>query len=364
MVNHVLKAILLLSPICFTKGIGLDYFNLLFFHLSILSLFIASLFDNQKRTGELHFFGAFLSFLIIHLFWHDFNPTILSEVMNIFFATIGIRIIIVYASISDDLKKYMVTAGLINIFVLSLQYAGYSPIIEVPQNGEPGGIMAAGPRLATYLAITFPFAFGVHWIIGLIYVITGIVLGEISILFVAIMVIVFKLKRIVGWKYIIFFGTIFLIYPAFNSWLCVFTDHIVQSLNIRWAIWEPTINQILSRPMAGFGIGIFSQVSDQFIKILAYHDGTLRHANTAFSSLLQFIFALGIPVSLFFILWFMKDLINKIKFNEETLAILAIIILSVVEYPFQIPRLWPTMMSIIGFYVITKRRDQNVKRDH
>jgi hypothetical protein len=49
MVNKLLKILLLFSPIAYGVGIPLEKFDLIFFYLAVLSLFISSLWDKPRR---------------------------------------------------------------------------------------------------------------------------------------------------------------------------------------------------------------------------------------------------------------------------------------------------------------------------
>jgi len=341
MVDIVLKAILLLSPICYTTGFDLERFNVLFFYCAVMALVGASFIDKPKRHYNCPVMGIFLIFLILQLFWHNFDGAITSATLKICLSLIGIRIIALYASRSDVFLKYMVWGGLVNIFVLALQNIGYNPIFNLPCYGEIGGMMGSGPRLATYLTLTLPFAIKVNPLLALLYVVVCLSLKEVTILFLLIFMIFLRIKRAshIG-------SGIFLVITGISGFL-LFKDQIVQSLNIRWLVWEPTIMMIFNSPQQGYGIGIFPFVSSQFIKGAVY-------ADNVFSSLIQFIFAVGLPGFLF-IGWFMRDFIKNIRFDHETIAMIALMVLMVVEYPFEIPRMWPTIMAVIGFYLITKK---------
>lgn len=337
MVDIVLKAILLLSPIFFTTGIQLSQSSWTFYHLSCGLLVGASFFDKPKREVVFPELGLLAGLAVIQLFWHNFNSTIISSTINLFVGLFAIQIIALYSSVSDDLKKYMLWGGLINITMFAFQYNGYNPIMIMSEYGEPGGMMGSSPILAAYLTLTLPFAMSLHFLYGVLYVIACIVMGEILILPV-FLIMVFGIYCHMN-KVLLLLLIVAGIYLAWN--------HILQSLSIRWMVWGPTIDIIFNSPMKGYGLGVFRKVSNQFIPGQVY-------AENAFSSLIQFLFAMGFTGGAVLVLA-IRNFCKNLSFTIEEVAIVALLLLSIFEYPFQVVRLWPTIIPIIAFYLITKK---------
>ena len=344
MTTKALKAMLFLSPICYTTGISLEKFDLIFFHLSVFALFIASIFDKKKRDCDLRIFGIILGFAIVQLFWHEFNPIVINATMNLFMAIFALKIIVEYLDDVDSCYSPMLAAGFINIIVLIVQMFGFDPIIMNP-DGEPGGIMGNAPRLGNYLAIIIPFALVRSKAIFTLFLLAGICLKELMVVVIAILLLFVNFPVSRKLFILSILGTIGFIF-------CL-KDSIAHSFYIRWIVWEPTIRQIFQSPLQGHGLGMFPYVSDQFVE-------SVKHVETSFSSLLQLIFGMGF-ISVFWIIYTIKKLKDKIQMNAETMGILSVLILSLFEYPFQISRLWLTIIAIIAFFIIKQANKTEVR---
>ncbi len=193
--------------------------------------------------------------------------------------------------------------------------------------------MGNAPRLLAYLTIILPFVFSFSiWAI-IPCIVASLVAKELMLLSVACILLIWKLKKV---NYRIY--AIISIVPI----LYLLHDKIWHALVIRWNVWEPVLVRFFQRPLIGYGLGVLPYADK---KLIAYHDTAI------YSSFLQFIIGAGVlgAIWLGYVLW--KFAKTK-QFGIETMAVLAIILLSVLEHPFEIPRLWLTMTAIIGFYMI------------
>lgn len=348
MVDIVLKILLLLSPIAYGTNVSLNRFDLIFFYLATLSLITASLFDTPARTFKNIKIplGAFLILIFINIWWSSFNQIVLANVLNIMFAAVSLMIIIMYAKEPKRYFKYIVYAGLINVVVFLFQKMGFNPILNGDlYKGEEGGIMGNAPRLVSYLTLAFPFV--PIWCKG-IFLVVALIVKEFTLIGLAwLMAIVFCIKNIKRKYFNVFL--ISLIVIALGG-IAKYFSNIYQSFYLRWTIWKPTIELIFKRPFLGYGFGIYPEVASQFTKLIFVGQPT----NCAFSSVLQFTFEIGLLgiVWIGFIIKYYKKYFSFNLMSKEEWGMVALLMLSLVEYPFQIPRLWITMIAIVGFFII------------
>lgn len=336
MFDLILKLGLLLSPIVYGMNVSPDRFDTIFFWLFGVVLFSVSLFEQPKREIPL-IVKRIILFLIgiclSNLFWYSFNPICLSVLINIFFGCFVFILIIKYASNSLTFYRYIFYAGLINIAVFLLQKINYNPIFDIKIEGEKGGLLGNGPRLMDYLAMTMPIA-----PFGFFYPLLSLLTKEFLIVGIAGLIFIRKAnnKIRISLAFIILLISIFFL-----------RQEIINSLHTRWLIWEPTIKIFLKRPLLGYGLGMFSRISSQFIT------KTGLQVDYAFNSYLQFIFGTGI-LGLVWLGYVFKYIYSKIKFDKTFFAVLSLCILCLLEYPFEIPKLWITIIAILAFFVIKK----------
>jgi hypothetical protein len=273
---------------------------------------------------------------LVNLFLNNFNPIILTSFINFSFAIIAISIIAIYADDIKSFTKWIVYAGLINIFVLIVQKCGFNFVLNDSTTtfgaGEHGGIMGNAPQLGNYLALTLPFAIEFSWIVAIVYLICCFVIKEYTIFLIALVIFCLKFKKL---KIPLLTGILILS-------VIIYKD-ILNSLQIRWQVWKPTIEVILQRYWIGYGLGTFSSVSNQFIK-------SPYQVDFAFNSYLQFVFGVGLAGAIWLIV-LVRKLIKEFSLSTIGLAVLSLGILSLLEYPFEIPRLWITICVIIGIYI-------------
>jgi hypothetical protein len=72
--------------------------------------------------------------------------------------------------------------------------------------------------------------------------------------------------------------------------------------------------------------------------------------------MMQFVYGMGLG-GVLLIYFAIQYFIKNFKSNVIHYSVLALIILSTVEYPFEIIKLWPTICALVGFYIISTRQE-------
>jgi hypothetical protein len=238
----------------------------------------------------------------------------------------------------------MAYAGLINAVVFLFQKIGFNPILnEGLYRGEEGGIMGNAPRLASYLTLIFPFV--PLWLKG-VFLAIALIVKEFALVGLAwLMALAFCIKNIKKREIIYEVGFVGLIIFAISG-ISRYHSDIYASLHLRWTIWKPAIEMIFKRPLLGYGFGIYPEIANQFTNI-----GQL--VICAFSSILQFIFEVGL-LGVVWIGFAIKYYKKYSGFNPATWGVVALLMLSILEYPFQIPKLYFTICAVLAFFIIQK----------
>lgn len=332
MVNKVLKFLLLVSPLAYMANISLRSFSIRFFHLGVIALVIAALLDTpvRKLAGK-KLIAGLLGIGLINILLHRMNVVVMGNVLNIFFGIIALVIIICFCKEPRDYYKYIIGAGVISMVVWGFQQIGFNPILNSSPASEMGGLMGNAPRLATYLAAILPFM-----PVGLFLLCIGIAVWakEYTLLIIATVILFLKSKTI---------ATKILIGSVAFGGMMFLHQSIIKSFLSRIEIWKEVLTGFFVQPIAGYGLGVFPYK----VEVAPNIDATI------FSSLLQFIVCAGLLGAVW--LWFVLKAYKKnFTLGANSLAILSLLILSLVEYPFEIPRLWFTELAIIGFFIINK----------
>lgn len=333
MLDKTLKIILLLSSVVYMNGRTLDSFDVLFFHAAFL--FLLFLFPVPKNSKTV------LSFFLVPLLGitalQGFQQVPMICLMNLAAGFYVINLMIQ----SVEYKTYsniFILAIFINLGLVLLSSFDIFQVIENPK-GEPGGMFGNTPRLCYFLAITLPFIFErFKWTLSL-YFIAGILFKEVYLSIFALMIFVKDFR-----KYVTLRTFILLAIAGMLCFFVIFKAQLIQSVSIRWLIWEPTLNQIFVQPLFGYGLGMFKYLSDQFIHIPS------SQADNAFSSFIQFFFACGFA-GLIGLGYICREMFRGVKLNAPTLSLIFLLVLSIFEYPFEVPKLWLTLCFIIAVFI-------------
>ncbi len=342
MVDRVFKTILFFTPIAYCIGVDYWKFEIVFFQLSSIILFISALNGIPKREFNIKkLISIFLGICLFSTIVNGYQIKSLSAMINIFIGIVDIAILSIYCV---DLKKclnwLMIGLG-INTVVFIGQMFGYSPFIDpstfIGGNGQViigqfGGIIGNSPRFAAFIALMLPFVSRWYLIPALIL---GLFLNEASILFSIFCVSLYTIYTINNDmlnpnQYSVLF--ISLLFAGLAS-IFFFREHISQSFSIRFSMWRDVISNLAQQPFNGFGLGVFPL------------------ADYAASSFLQWIYGVGVLG-----VGFITLCIKRIKWY-----MLPLIFLCLFEYPFEIPRLWPLIIFIIAYYAIEQKEDYYVK---
>lgn len=329
MVDIVTKLLLLLSPIVYGAHININYFDIRFFEIGIIALFVASLFDKPKREiGKFNLpISLLLGLLVVNSFWHKFQPQDTRAIGFLFFGILGFVIMTKYLKSPQSCYKYIFWALGINLGVLVLQRIGYDPIFNYSTYCKlPGGMLRDIVRFSTYLALILPYlplTFAV--ILAFLF---GIFLcyAQISLLIPISLMIFFRTKdRLYR----------FLTILAGIAIIITFHGKIWTSILLRCNIWKPAIKMFFERPLLGWGFGTYQ----------------LWTGTESFNSYLPFIYGLGF-LGLIWLGWLGREFKKRFEPNKENIAVLSLACVSLIEYPFEIPRLWFTIIAILSFYAI------------
>lgn len=334
MVDKVFRFLLLLSPIVYGVNINLDKFDMRFFEAGILALFLASLFDKPKRSVEQFKYPIFYlsALLIINSFLNKFQPQDIRSLELMFFGMIGFIIVAKYLSSPEKCYKYIFWALAINIAILILQKIGYSPVVDFGHKemykGCEGALLGNNAKFGIYLALLLPYM-------------NLFIAGVLAVTFGAVMIYP---------QLTIFIPLGIMLYLKNNSFMkrfaicclaiglaALYHDKIWASILVRWEVWKPAIALALEKPLIGQGFGTYY----------------LWTGAESFNTYLPFIYGVGI-LGMAWIIYNIKKNVLPFKANREDIAMCSLLLLGFVEYPFDIPRLWFTLIAIIGFFAIKR----------
>lgn len=341
MVDRVLKALLLLAPISYANGVPLERFDLLFFRLGVVLLFLASLGVEPVRGLKDHWpLTGLLGVGFVNLALSSFNEIVTSAFLNLFYGILAVFIIVRYVKDIRGCLRFAIYAAILNALVFVVQMWGFSPIIE---DLEDGGIMGNAPRLVNYFSILLPLIVAYSWPLTALVLLIGLVAKELTI--VAIMAALLFLSRAIpGWV------KAFAGLAVLCAMVC-FKTQILRAVSVRWEIWKPTLEAIFDRPLLGYGLGMFPHVSDQVIP------GRYK-SDFVFNSYLQFLFGAGVAGA-GWLVYFLRQVLSC-PLNLSTQCLIALGLLACVEYPLEIPRLWLTLSALAAYWFIENTEVINV----
>jgi hypothetical protein len=246
--------------------------------------------------------------------------------MNLFLAIIGFYTVYVYLDIKQDLKKFILIAGGINLCFFLCQKAGFDPVFEkIPQNCPKlaGAFFGNNPRIADYFALLIPFLSPILLPLSLVV----LFISRQFVILIPLLVILFmKLKnnklRVIS-VLILILSAIFM------------RRHIIRSLNTRFDIWAPALKAFFDRPLIGYGLGM----------------RVIPNLDALFNSYLSFIIGVGV-LGLVWFGYVFKSIYKKIKNNRESIAFITLALLMFLEYPVEITRLWFLIIAILISFII------------
>lgn len=337
MIDRILKLILLISPLAYVTGIALGRFEIIFFHFCVLALFLASLLDSPKRECLLLSKGIvlFLSLCILSTVIHTFQVFSVATLINLFLFCIALNIIHRYMSKPKDYYKYIIIAAGINIVVyLAQRYCfNFLPFTSY----HLGGLFGSAPRLGNYLAIITPIIFSCLWFtIPVIAVMAGS-LNPIGVFLVMVIKTIKENKEVSKFK-IYFYGLIFILSTVF---IYLLHKHIMVSILFRLnSFIIPITTEVFKLPLIGHGLG-------------AYY---VNVGNDPYNSMVSFTYDVGI-LGLVLIGYGLWKIRKYFDLSIESLSLIAVIMASMIDYPLEIPKLWPTIAFIIAAFFIKETKE-------
>lgn len=346
MVDKVFGLILLLSPVAYTTGVSLDIFDLIFLHLATMGLVMATLFDTPKRTiskNAVYLICSLLGINLIILYVYHFDRVILSAFDHLFFIILSLIIVICYVSDIKRLYRYISYAVILNLIVFVLQRFGVNFIFDMGlTKGEEGGLLGNAPRLVSYLCIVLPILLSQSWLWVIPLLMVSLITKELTLIPILIITLYFTLTKYRKLFYLIVSISTLIFIPLYSH-------KVIDSLLMRWQFWHPTLIEIFKRPSIGYGLGSFIKLSPFFI------DFPFHHLWTPFSSYLNLIFCTGLLGAVWLGVFF-REYIKRFSRTTVCLSLLALLILMSVESVLEIPRLWFTIVAILGLYTIETYR--------
>ncbi len=329
MVTKVFQLLLLISPIAVGADINLEMFDIIFFRTGIIALFMASLIDKPQREMPQDIKWIILSLLglcIINVFINTFSPTVLMNFQNLFLGVVGFYIVYTYFDKTQDIRPYILWAGVINLLLFIGQRIGFDPVFDkrVSYAGEEGAFLGNKQRLMTYFALITPF---VYRPLLLLMLALGIFTRQ-YIIFIPVMLVLYATSRKVAEKL-----GVLILFLLTVVWL---KNNLWQSLSFRFNIaWKPALQLFFDRPLIGYGLG----------------NRIILDLEVLGNSYLQFIVGVGIAG----LVWFgyvFKKFWKAIIFD---VAILSLALLMFIEYVLEIPRLWYLVIGIITMFLIKQK---------
>ena len=305
-----------------------------FFQVGTIALFIASLFDIPKR--EIKDFKIpillLLGLVIVNSFWHRFQPLDIRAVEDLFFGVLAFVIVTKYLADPKDCIKYILIALGINLMILTLQRIGWCPTISLPHYIPDdieleGGMLGNITKFCVYLAIILPFiSLPIALVLAFVF---GIYMhySQISVLIPVALMMFYRFKNKIH-RYLL---------VCCMSITAIFLyKKIAASILLRWNdIWKLTIDRIFEKPLLGWGLGNYQ----------------LWISKESFCSYLPFIYGLGLLGAVwvgYAIWWFIK----RFDASKEAIAVAGLLLVSSIEYSFEIPRLWFTIIAVFSFFAI------------
>jgi hypothetical protein len=328
MVTRTFQLLLLLAPICIGTNIEMDMFDITFFRMGIVALFIAMLFDRPRREIPQKIkltMATLLGLVFGNVFIHAFTPVGLHNSFNLFLAIMGMAIVYVHYDEKQNIKKYVLIAAAINLVFFITQKIGFDPIWTVhPYAGQEGALAGNQPRLITYFALVTPF-------LSLPFLALSVILAAATKQFVILIPVAIMLFMRLKEKRE---KILFVVMLAVG--LILIRGHVYGSLAFRFNLaWEPALKALFKQPLIGVGLGerVFPELA------------------IVGSSYLQFIFGVGVLGAAW--LWYAsRETWHKIKNNTESIALVSLAMVACIEYPVETPRLWFLIIGIVTMYLL------------
>lgn len=341
MVDKAVQIILAITPVVYFRAITQNTFDMMVFHICAVVLFMASLFDSPAREfGYAKESAALFAVCLVNVFLHRFDMYVMNATLNLFVGFVCVYIMVRYIRSLDKIRKAIAIAALVNIAVYAVQRLGYNPFMPSSREGYVGAFLNNNCRFATYIATVLPVCMGLGVVAHKVVIFSSLILvswwsKQQAILGPAIAYLFAKAKY-VDLKVFVLICSAAAVFIPFLS-----TFHSSSHVGVRVDTWKNVITGFLNNPVAGYGLGVFPWGPDRV---------PVNTDAVVYSSLLQFITGLGI-LSLAWLVWCLRR-VFKFDGSIEAVSVICLGVLCLYEYPFEIPKLWMTLVAIISMFLI------------
>ena len=350
--DNILKLILLLSPIMYTRLLSLNQLDGYLFTIGVILIFVGTLAEKPVRTlTNTRYYISFLGLLLLNVFLHFRVESLVYTVnasLTYLLAVVVITSIVRYCRDPKQIYPYVIAAGVLNLIMFTIQHNGYNPI---PQTSDvlAGGFIGQQVRYSTYIALIMPFIIDVSVLLFIVCLVSCLVeVPQTGLLIVSFILLLIRYNN----KYV----RLSLV-SLFIASVGYYHDWILKALNVRWVgveknslAYKRAIEYFCAAPLDGWGIGAVG-ASESNVEFDVKLNG----------SMVQFVFELGI-LSFWWLYKVLKGFIKNFDKSVESQAVLILLIMCLIEYPLEIPRLKFTILFIISAFIIkiTNRRKENV----
>lgn len=330
MIDKIFKIILLFTPIAYCVGVPFYRFELLYFQIASMVLVVSALYDTQKREFNLKkLLTLFLGICFFSVITNKFNLRSVSALINVFLGCLDIYIITIHVENIKKCFKWLLVGVIINSLICTGQFNGIHSFVDPSMIGsEFGGIVGNSPRFATMLTVCVGF---VNPLLLPVLAISGFMLTECIVTFASLIVFTVKLisTNLLGYKVKYLIASLLALGLLIFIYLCKNKIIFNPCYGVRFDLWKTMLTNLAQRPLIGYGLGNFEV------------------ADFGFSSFFQWIYGVGVLG-----FGFIFICIKRMK-----LYLLPILLLCLVEYPFEIPRLWMVLVFAISYYAIDQKED-------
>lgn len=348
MVDTVLKAILLLSPLFYVRDIPINNCDFFFYHFSVIALFIASMFDTPKRAmAGKRLIAYAMGLCLFSVLTHKFNVIVSNYAVNAFFAMTALTIIVTYCKDYKSCYKYIAYAGLINIAIYLVQRAGFSPILQVTDTASMGAIIGNRPRFVIYACLLLPYLYSVNkWLLVPAVIVTALTAPNEFTLPLACLI--FLLMHDVGLRWKV--GVVALSIVAVA--LC--HHHFMMAMQFRAVVIGQSLVNFFNAPLYGLGLGVYPLGQEQMT--------TSKIDYAIYSSIMQFIVCGGL-LTIPLLYEGMKRFVRYFRNSVPCKVLVILGIVSCIDYPLEIIRLWMTIIATVAFFTIQAIENPVARRE-
>lgn len=318
-------------------GINMLYSEQMFFQMtSLLSVLYCMInpipvFSGMKQIKPF----VYLSIIsLINCVMHNFNVGVLNSTIN---CCLGVILVWVgYTHISRT-KYIKITLCFIALLffahILISNYTGINFLKEF--SPELGSLIGSSPRYSNFVGIILPVSFQLSPLLAIFLTLSSMFVGEFTpcIVLGILFILHYKMFRVLICLIMVIF--------SINNF-----TYILEHFSNRVQTWMSVIIVYLQHPIKGVGFGLYFAGKQAL---------PLGCDNMIFSSILKAFTGLGIM----FIGWAVYAQKRfKIEFKPCDAIPLSIILMSTVEYPFEIGKLWYVIAILLSIWLIERGEER------